>query len=75
MFLSRDQRQLADSLAKGRIALNIGLTYYTFLPFIKAGLPVKPLPDMKEGTYTSCGSSALSVVTGSGVDCAGFEEI
>jgi hypothetical protein len=45
------------------------------LPFIKAGLPVKPLPDMKEGTYTSCGSSALSVVTGSGVDCAGFEEI
>ena len=65
MFLSRDQRQLADSLAKGKIALTIGLTYYTFLPFIKAGLPLKPLPDMKEGTYTSCGSSALSVVKGS----------
>lgn len=62
MFLSRDQRQLADSLAKGKIALTIGLTYYTFLPFIKAGLPIKSLPDMKEGTYTSCGSSALSVV-------------
>ena len=30
MFLSRDQRQLADSLAKGKIALTIGLTYYTF---------------------------------------------
>ena len=52
MFLSRDQRQLADSLAKGKIALTIGLTYYTFLPFLKAGLPIKPLPDMKEGTYT-----------------------
>jgi ABC-type Fe3+ transport system substrate-binding protein len=68
MFLSRDQRQLAESLAKGKIALTIGLTYYTFytfLPFIKAGLPVKTLPDMKEGTYTSCGSSALSVVKGS----------
>jgi len=65
MFLSRDQRQLADSLAKGKIALTIGLTYYTFLPFIKAGLPIKPLPDMKEGTYTSCGSSALSVVKNS----------
>ena len=65
MFLSRDQRQLADSLAKGKIALTIGLTYYTFLPFIKAGLPIKPLPDMKEGTYTSCGSSALSVGKGS----------
>jgi iron(III) transport system substrate-binding protein len=65
MFLSRDQRQLADSLAKGKIALTIGLTYYTFLPFIKAGLPIKSLPDMKEGTYTSCGSSALSVVKNS----------
>jgi iron(III) transport system substrate-binding protein len=65
MFLSRDQRQLADSLAKGKVALTIGLTYYTFAPFIKAGLPVKPLPDMKEGTYTSCGSSALSVIKGS----------
>ena len=65
MFLSRDQRQLADSLAKGKIALTIGLTYYTFLPFLKAGLPIKSLPDMKEGTYTSCGSSALSVVKNS----------
>jgi iron(III) transport system substrate-binding protein len=65
MFLSRDQRQLADSLAKGKIAITIGLTYYTFSPFLKAGLPIKPLPDMKEGTYTSCGSSALSVVKNS----------
>ena len=65
MFLSRDQRQLADSLAKGKTAVTIGLTYYTFAPFIKAGLPVKPLPDMKEGTYTSCGSSAISIVKGS----------
>jgi len=65
MFLSRDQRQLADSLAKGKIAVTIGLTYYTFLPFLKAGLPIKPLPDMKEGTYTSCGSSAISIVKNS----------
>ena len=60
MFLSRDQRQLADSLAKGKIALTIGLTYYTFLPFIKAGLPIKSLADMKEGTYTSCGPALAS---------------
>ena len=65
LFLSRDQRQLADSLAKGKIAITIGLTYYTFSPFLKAGLPVKPLPDMKEGTYTSCGSSATSIVKNS----------
>ena len=65
LFLSRDQRQLADSLAKGKVAITIGLTYYTFSPFLKAGLPVKPLPDMKEGTYTSCGSSATSIVKNS----------
>jgi len=65
MFLSRDQRQLADSLAKGKVAITIGLTYYTFLPFLKAGLPIKSLPDMKEGTYTSCGSSATSIVKNS----------
>ena len=65
LFLSRDQRQLADSLAKGKVAITIVLTYYTFSPFLKAGLPVKPLPDMKEGTYTSCGSSATSIVKNS----------
>jgi iron(III) transport system substrate-binding protein len=65
MFLSRDQRQLADSLAKNKIATTIGLTYYSFAPFVKAGVPVKPLPDMKEGTYTSCGSSAISIVKSS----------
>ena len=62
LLLSRDQRQLAESLAKGNIALTVGLTYYSFLPFIKAGLPLKPLPEPTEGTYTSCGSGALSVI-------------
>ena len=35
MFLSRDQRQLADSLAKGKVALTIGLTYYTFFAILE----------------------------------------
>jgi iron(III) transport system substrate-binding protein len=62
LLLSRDQRQLADSLAKGRLALVVGLTYYTLLPHVKVGLPVKPLPEPKEGNYTTCGSGALSIV-------------
>jgi ABC-type Fe3+ transport system substrate-binding protein len=62
LLLSRDQRQLADSLAKAKTVLTVGLSYYTFAPFLKAGLPIKPLPEVKEGTYTSCGSGALSVV-------------
>jgi ABC-type Fe3+ transport system substrate-binding protein len=65
MLLSRDQRQLGDSLTKGKIALTIGLTYYSLAPFVKAGLPIQPLPEPKEGTYTSCGSGALSVIKGS----------
>jgi iron(III) transport system substrate-binding protein len=65
IFLSRDQRQLGDSLAKGKVNLTIGLTYYSLAPFLKAGLPIKPLPEPREGTFTSCGSGALSVVRNS----------
>lgn len=62
LFNSRDQRVLAESLAKGKLALVIGLTHYTFLPFIRAGLPVKPLPSLKEGTYGTGGSGNLSII-------------
>lgn len=64
-FLTREQRLLGENLAKGRFAITIGLTYYTLAPFIKAGLPIKPLPEPKEGSYTSSGSGALSVVKNS----------
>ena len=63
--LSRDQRLLGEGLAKGRYALTIGLTYYSLAPFIKANLPIKPLPEPKEGSYTSSGSGSLSVVKNS----------
>ena len=65
LTLSREQRLLGESLAKGRFAITIGLTYYTLAPFIKANLPIKPLPEAKEGSYTSSGSGALSVVKNS----------
>ena len=63
--LSRDQRLLGDSLAKGRYALTIGITYYSLAPFIKANQPIRPLPEPKEGSYTSSGSGTLSVVKNS----------
>jgi iron(III) transport system substrate-binding protein len=62
LVLGRDQRLLADQLAKGKVAVMIGLTYYSFLPFIKAGLPVKPLPALKDGTYGTGGSGNLAVI-------------
>ncbi|MBM4298620.1 MAG: extracellular solute-binding protein [Deltaproteobacteria bacterium] len=62
LYLGRDQRVLADSLAKGRVAVTIGLSYYSYLPFLKAGLPVKVLPTPKEGNYGTGGSGNLAII-------------
>jgi len=62
LYLGRDQRVLAESLAKGRVAVMIGLSYYSFLPFLKAGLPIKALPTLKEGNYGTGGSGNLVII-------------
>lgn len=62
LIIGRNQRQLAESVAKGKAVLSIGLSYYVFRPFVEAGLPVKPLPVPKEGTYASSGSGNLGVL-------------
>lgn len=55
-FVSNDRRLVSDSLARGKVAITIGPTYYSFAPFLNSGLPVKPLPPFKEGTYVSVGN-------------------
>ena len=62
LLIGRDQRLLGENLAKGKIAVVIGLTYYSLLPFVNAGLPVKPLPSLKEGTYGTGGSGNLAII-------------
>jgi len=62
LIVGRNQRQLAEALAKEKALLSIGLSYYTFLPFIKAGMPLKPLPAPKEGLYASSGSGNLVIL-------------
>lgn len=62
LYLGRDQRVLAESLAKGRVAVTIGLSYYSYRPFVYAGLPVKALPKLKEGTYGTGGSGNLAII-------------
>ena len=62
LYLGRDQRLLAESLAKGRVAVMIGNTYYSYVPFLKAGLPIKALPTLKEGNYGTGGSGNLAVI-------------
>jgi len=56
MLIGRNLRQLGESVARGKSAVSIGLSYYTYVPFIKAGLPVKPISTIKEGYYAASGS-------------------
>ena len=60
--VTRNRRVLAESLAKGKLSIIIGLTYYSFRQFVTAGLSVKPLPTFKEGTYVSGVSGNLAII-------------
>ncbi len=62
LYLGRDQRILAENLARGGIAVMIGNSYYSYLPFLKAGLPIKSLPKLKEGNYGTGGSGNLAII-------------
>jgi ABC-type Fe3+ transport system substrate-binding protein len=61
LFVTRDLRLLAENLAKGKIAVTSGIGYSEFQPFIKANLPVVPLPVPKEGLYVSGGYGHLTI--------------
>jgi len=56
MLVGRNLRQLGENVARGKSAISLGLSYYTYVPFIKAGLPVKPISTIKEGYYAASGS-------------------
>ena len=62
MLVGRNLRQLGENVARGKSAISIGLSYYTYLPFIKAGLPVKPISNIKEGYYAASGSGNVVLI-------------
>src|SRR5258706_185471 len=62
LFLTRDLRQLADALAKGKVALAFGLGRSQTEPFVKAGLPIKPAPVTKEGLPASNAFGVLWII-------------
>jgi len=62
MLVGRNLRQLAETVARGKYSVSIGLSYYTYLPFIKAGLPVKPVATVKEGYYAASGSGCVALL-------------
>jgi ABC-type Fe3+ transport system substrate-binding protein len=57
-----EPRPIADQLARGRLAITIGPTFYTLHQFTRVGLPIKPLPRMAEGTYVSVGNGGPVVI-------------
>ena len=61
LFITRDLRLLAENLAREKIAVTSGIGYSEFQPFIKANLPVIPLPVPKEGLYISGGYGHLTI--------------
>jgi iron(III) transport system substrate-binding protein len=60
--LSQNQRVLAESLAREKLAVTIGVSYYTYRSFIEAGQAVKALPIFKEGTFGTAGSGNLVII-------------
>lgn len=62
LLVTQNQRQIADGLAKGKLTFAIGLSHYSYDPFIKAGLPVKPVPSLKEGAHANNGSGVVTIV-------------
>ena len=55
LVVMANARQMAEALAKGKVAICIGCSRHNVTPFIKAGLPVKLLPIAKEGDEATGG--------------------
>jgi len=62
LFVSQNLRQIADALAKGKLAIALGIGFAQTEPFVKGGLPVKELPQPSEGLPGSNGYGTLGVV-------------
>lgn len=62
LFISRDGKQLADALAKGTVAVNLGQSQRFIDPYVKAGIPIKPLRTIKEGLSGSNGFGTVAVM-------------
>jgi ABC-type Fe3+ transport system substrate-binding protein len=62
LFVTRDLRQLADALAKGKVAAAFGIGRSQAEPFVSAGLPLKPVPAPKEGLPASNSFGVIGIV-------------
>jgi iron(III) transport system substrate-binding protein len=62
LFIHRDGQQLAVGLAKGSLAIALGLSQRFVDPYIKGGLPIKVLTTIKEGLNGSNGFGTVAIM-------------
>ena len=62
LFINRDGQQLAVNLAKGNLAVALGLAQRFVDPYIKGRLPIKVLTSVKEGMGGSNGFGTVAVM-------------
>ncbi|HEY7164775.1 MAG TPA: extracellular solute-binding protein [Candidatus Binatia bacterium] len=62
LFVSRDGKQIADALAKGTLVVALGVSQRFVEPYMKTGLPIKPLMTIKEGMGGSNGFGTVAVL-------------
>ena len=62
LFIHRDGQQIAVGLAKGNLAIALGLAQRFVDPYIKGGLPIKVLTSVKEGMGGSNGFGIVAVM-------------
>ncbi len=62
LFIQRDGQQIAIGLAKGNLAVALGLSQRFVDPYIKGGLPIKALTSVKEGMGGSNGFGTVAVM-------------
>jgi ABC-type Fe3+ transport system substrate-binding protein len=62
LFIHRDGQQLAMGLAKGTLAIALGLSQRFVDPYIKSGLPIKVLTTLKEGLNGSNGFGTVAIM-------------
>ena len=62
LFIQRDGQQIAVRLAKGSLAVALGLAQRFVDPYIKSGLPIKVLTSIKERMGGSNGFGAVAIM-------------
>ena len=60
--LTRDHRQIAESVAQGKVLLAVGTSESQTTPLIEQGLPIGMIQALKEGGYITAGNGSVILI-------------